>query len=96
MADYILSCCSTADLTKEHFEERDIHYVCFHYAIDGQEYMDDLGVSMSFEEFYARMAKGADTRTSQVNISEYVTYFTQFLEIPRRNSSSKSTRVSNR
>ncbi|MEI3084789.1 MAG: hypothetical protein V8S87_01610 [Oscillospiraceae bacterium] len=52
MADYILSCCSTADLTKEHFEERDIHYVCFHYAIDGQEYMDDLGVSMSFEEFY--------------------------------------------
>ena len=80
MADYILSCCSTADLTKEHFEERDIHYVCFHYAIDGQEYMDDLGVSMSFEEFYARMAKGADTRTSQVNISEYATYFTQFLE----------------
>ena len=80
MADYILSCCSTADLTKEHFEERDIHYVCFHYAIDGQEYMDDLGVSMSFEEFYARMAKGADTRTSQVNISEYVTYITQFLE----------------
>ena len=80
MADYMLSCCSTADLTKEHFEERDIHYVCFHYAIDGQEYMDDLGVSMSFEEFYARMAKGADTRTSQVNISEYVTYFTQFLE----------------
>ena len=80
MADYILSCCSTADLTKEHFEERDIHYVCFHYAIDGQEYMDDLGGSMSFEEFYARMAKGADTRTSQVNISEYVTYFTQLLE----------------
>lgn len=42
--------------------------------------MDDLGESMSFEEFYARMAKGADTRTSQVNISEYVAYFTQFLE----------------
>ena len=80
MADYILSCCSTADLTKEHFEERDIHYVCFHYAIDGQEYMDDLGVSMSFEEFYARRAKSADTRTSQVTISEYVTYFPQFLE----------------
>ena len=80
MADYILSCCSTADLTKEYFEERDIHYVCFHYAIDGQEYMDDLGVSMSFEEFYARMAKGADTRTSQVNISEYVEFFSKFLE----------------
>lgn len=80
MSEYILSCCSTADLTKEHFESRNIHYICFHYAIEGVEYMDDLGESMSFEEFYARMAKGADTRTSQVNISEYVAYFTQFLE----------------
>ena len=40
---YIISCCSTADLSKEHFESRDIHYVCFHYAIDGVEYPDDLG-----------------------------------------------------
>ena len=54
--------------------------MCFHFAIDGQEYPDDLGESMSFEEFYGRMAKGADTRTSQVNISEYVSYFSEFLE----------------
>ena len=26
MADYILSCCSTADLTKEQFEEMDVKY----------------------------------------------------------------------
>ncbi|MBR0161788.1 MAG: DegV family protein [Oscillospiraceae bacterium] len=80
MMSYILSCCSTADLSKEHFEERDIHYVCFHYAIDGVEYPDDLGVSIPFEEFYARMAKGAETRTAQVNVAEYVDYFTPFLE----------------
>ncbi len=80
MSDYILSCCSTADLTPEHFDSRDIHYVCFHFAIDGVEYTDDLGKSMSFEEFYGRMSKGADTRTSQVNISEYVSYFSEFLE----------------
>ena len=30
MSEYILSCCSTADLTKEHFERRNIEYVCFH------------------------------------------------------------------
>lgn len=80
MADYVLSCCSTADLTKEHFEERDIRYVCFHFALNGKEYIDDLGESISFEKFYSEMAAGADTRTSQVNISEYVAYFTQFLE----------------
>ena len=77
---YILSCCSTADLSKEHFEQRDIHYVCFHFAIDGVEYPDDLGQSIPFDEFYARMSKGAETRTAQVNVAEYVDFFTPFLE----------------
>ena len=80
MSDYVLSCCSTADLTKEHFDSREIHYICFHFAIDGQEYSDDLGLSAPFDEFYDRMKKGADTRTSQVNISEYVDYFSAFME----------------
>ena len=77
---YILSCCSTADLSREHFEARGIHYVCFHYALDGVEYPDDLGQTIPFDEFYARMAAGADTRTSQVSITEYVEHFSRFLE----------------
>lgn len=80
MSDYILSCCSTADLSKEHFNARNISYICFHYFLDNQEYMDDLGESMPFDVFYDRIAKGADTRTSQINISEYVDYFSKFLE----------------
>lgn len=80
MSDYILSCCSTADLTKEHFAARDIHYVCFHYFLDGVEHADDLGESIPFEEFYKKIADGADTKTSQVNITEYVDFFTPFLE----------------
>lgn len=80
MSDYILSCCSTADLSKEHFQSRDIHYACFHYFVNDVEYSDDLGESMPFDEFYAKIAAGADTKTSQVNISEYVDYFTEFLE----------------
>ena len=35
MSDYILSCCSTADLSAELMEARDIHYICFHYEVDG-------------------------------------------------------------
>ena len=80
MSDYILSCCSPADLSKEHFESIDVHYVCFHYFLDGVEYPDDLGQTIPFEEFYARMSAGADTRTAQVNVSEYVDFFTPFLE----------------
>ena len=76
---YVLSCCSTADLSKEHFEARDIHYICFHYFLNGKEYADDLGQSIPFPEFYKKLADGADTKTSQVNISEYLDYFEQFL-----------------
>lgn len=79
MSDYVLSCCSTADLSKEHFESRDIHYVCFHYSMDGVEYADDLGQSIPFDTFYAAMANGADTKTSQVSAGEYMAHFEPFL-----------------
>lgn len=77
---YVLSCCSPADLSKEHFEAIGVKYVCFHYRLDGVEYPDDLGQTIPFDEFYSRMAKGSDTSTSQVSISEYVEFFTPFLE----------------
>lgn len=80
MADYILSCCSTADLTAEHFASRDIHYICFHYMLNGVTYDDDLGKSMSSEDFYQAMIDGAETRTSQVNVNEYTAYFENFLK----------------
>ena len=44
MNDFILSCCSTADLTEEHFNSRNISYICFHYELNGKEYEDDLGI----------------------------------------------------
>ena len=80
MAPFILSCCSTADLSSEHFEQRDIHYICFHYELDGKQYADDLGQSIPFDQFYQAMANGAETRTSQINMEEYREYFEGFLK----------------
>ncbi|MCM1467958.1 MAG: DegV family EDD domain-containing protein, partial [Alistipes sp.] len=80
MSNYILSCCSTADLTEEHFKERDIHYICFHFELDGKAYEDDLGKSIPFDEFYRAMANGADTKTSQINSEEFKEYFETFLK----------------
>ncbi len=80
MGKYILSCCSTADLSEEHFKKRDIHFVCFHYSLDGKQYDDDLGKSIPFDQFYQAMLKGAETKTSQVNVEEFIDYFTPFLE----------------
>ena len=80
MSNFVLSCCSTADLAKEHFEKRDVKYLCFHYQLDGVEYRDDLGESMPFDEFYKRMSEGAETSTAQINISEYLEYFESVLK----------------
>ena len=80
MGNYILSCCSTADLSKEHFEARNIHYICFHYTINGRQMPDDLGQSMPFDKFYAAMAAGAETSSCQINADEFIVYFTPFLE----------------
>lgn len=83
MGEYVLSCCSTADLTEEHFRERDLHYVCFHFELNGKGYLDDLGKTIHFDEFYKAMEQGAATRTSQVNSEEFERYFETFLKEDR-------------
>ena len=78
--NFVLSCCSPADLTNEHFLSRGIHYICFHYSLDGKEYLDDLGQTIPFPKFYQAMADGAETKTSQISVGEFEPYFRSFLK----------------
>lgn len=80
MENFILSCCSTVDITKEHLIRKNLHYICFHFELDGQQYDDNFGKSISFEALYAAMKQGADTKTSQLNASEFEEYFEPFLQ----------------
>lgn len=80
MSDFVLSCCSTADLTAEQLVERGIRYIPFHFSLDGVEYLDDLGQSMPLDVFYKEMASGKMTKTSQVNAEEFEEYFESFLK----------------
>ena len=77
---FTLTTCSTADLSAEHLRSRGIPYVCFHYTLNGETYLDDLGQTRSSADFYKAMEEGADTATAQVNISEYLDFFTPMLE----------------
>ncbi len=77
---FILSCCSTVDLSPDLLEQNRIHYIGLHYFIDGKEYEDDLGQTISMDDFYRTMKEGADTATAQVNVEEYREYFEGFLE----------------
>ena len=80
MGDYIISCCSTADVTDAYLKEKNIEYICFHYYLDDKAYKDDLYQSMSPQDFYQAMLDGAMTKTSQVNAEEFTQYFRKFLE----------------
>ena len=77
--NYIISCCSTADLSEKHFSDRNIKYVCCHFSMDGKQYLDDLGKSISFDEFYKKLSKGAKVTTSQTGVGEFKEYFEDFL-----------------
>lgn len=80
MSQFVLTCCSTADMPESFYTERKIPYVCFHYIMDGKEYEDDLGKTMSFEEFYQKIHDGAMPTTSQVNTDQFLSFFEPILK----------------
>lgn len=79
MGEFMLSCCSTADLSRERFQARNIQYLCFHFTLGETEYTDDLGESVPPAELYRRMTGGEDARTSQVSAGEYSAFFEKAL-----------------
>lgn len=76
---YVISTCTACDLSAEVFEKYDIKYLGCHFFIDGKSYTDDLGKTMTIQEFYQHIRQGADTSTSQVSVGEYVDHFRELL-----------------
>ena len=79
MHDFILSCCSAADVTQEKLDAMDVRLLCNDFSMDGVPYKDDLGKTMTYAEFYDRIRAGEKGVTSQINPSDYIDYFTTFL-----------------
>ena len=79
MSDYVLSCCSTADLTHDWLESRNIKYVLFNYYLNGEVCKDDFGATNSPADLYAKMLAGAEAKTSQISAGDYMAHFEKFL-----------------
>ena len=79
MSDFVLTCESAADRTREFFASRNISVVCFHYEIDDVVYTDDLYQSITPDEFFAQIAAGAMPKTSQVSVGEYEEFWEPFV-----------------
>lgn len=79
MAEYIITTCSTADISNEHMQARSIEYVPFSFYLDGKENFDDLGKTIKSKDFYQMMRDGVDTKTSQPSPEALVTFFEKYL-----------------
>lgn len=77
---YMITCCSTVDLSEERLKERNIPYIPFHFFLSEQEYLDNFGKCMDPHTLYERMIAGEMSRTSQCSIGEYDAFFRQYLE----------------
>lgn len=79
MPSYVLSCCSTADVTREWLEEHDIAYLYFNYYLNGEMCKDDFGATNSLAQLYAKMLAGAEAKTSQISAGDYMAHFEKYL-----------------
>ena len=79
MPSYVLSCCSTADVTREWLEEHDIAYLYFNYYLNGEMCKDDFGATNSPAQLYAKMLAGAEAKTSQISAGDYMAHFEKYL-----------------
>lgn len=78
--NFILSCGSAVDLSLERLKERNIDWIPFLFYIDGKEYVDDLGQTITYETFYKKIKNGAITRTSQINENKFVEHYEKFFK----------------
>lgn len=72
MSEFVITCCSTCDLSKEHIQKLGVDFGTYHYIIDGVDHIDDLYQSVTPKQFYGAIDAGALPTTSQVTPEELI------------------------
>ncbi len=80
MKDYIIMTDSCCDLPSEYIIENDIPYVSLICNVEGKEYMDDFGQSLSYKDFYLIIRKAEMPKTSQPSPDVYYKAFKEYIE----------------
>ncbi|MDO4803682.1 MAG: DegV family protein [Lachnospiraceae bacterium] len=80
MADYVISCCSTADLSREWYDRREIYMVPFHIIVGQDDIEDIIGETITQEELFRRMLAGEEAHSSQVSTAAYLEHFEKLLK----------------
>lgn len=83
MTDFILSTTSSLDISIEELYKEDIKWIGYPFQLDDKEYTDDLGKTITLDEFYKRMIEGSSVSTSQITYVKYIEYFENLLKEER-------------
>ena len=78
--DYVFMTDSDSDLPFHLKQQYDIPVVYMPYALDGNEYFDDLGQMLDHKSYYDKMRAGANPVTSALNEEAYLEYFEPILK----------------
>lgn len=71
---------SACDLPREYVEQKNVHLLPLTVIFRGKEHKDDLGKSLSSEEFYNAIKAGEMPSTTQVNVYEYSEAFREYVK----------------
>jgi len=77
---FVLMTDSSTDLPKEFYVKNDVAFIPINYTLEGVEYKDDAGASMSYDDFYAKIRAGAVSSTSMINRQDYIQAFEEYLK----------------
>ena len=69
------SCC---DLSYDYITENNLEVIPFPFSIDGNDYVDDFGRSLSYADFYYELRKGAMPSTSQISAFVFEQVFRKY------------------
>ncbi len=79
--NYILMTDASCDLPKNLVDETGIEVIPMEFHMDDKSYLHYSDARMmSLDEFYSKLKKGADVKTSQVNYNTFCTVFESYLK----------------
>ncbi len=70
---------SNCDLPVEYIYQNNIHIIPFTFELNGINYTDDFGKSLSHKDFYDKIRKGGMPVTAQITAFTFVNEFSRFV-----------------
>lgn len=78
--DTVITIDSSCDLPLDYVEGNNIPALGLICHLEGKEYIDDFGKSITYEQFYGRIRNGAMPTTSQINVYRFEELFRKYVK----------------